>query len=614
MVKGNTCHCWNSQQLQKRGGKEEKMKTTLQKLLTTFCLAIVLALSAPTLAATLGITPGASVAQAASGWGKDENGRYYMHEDKRVTGLAKIKNVTYYFDKNGYCVSGPVRLGKAVYYFRLDNYKLLTGKSGMVRSTTEKNTYYYFSPEKNGKLVTSQWVRYKGKYYYADVNGRIKLGTIKVGGKLYHVTAAGRMTKYGKSSVDNKYYYADSNGVLRTGIQKIGKYGYYFSKTDGSRISSGRIDDSTGTYFINKKTGRAKTGWLQSKGNSYYFGSDFRKVSGFKTISKKLYYFDPKQNNACLKNGWHKIGSSYYYMDKKGVIQTGLFKVGNYTYYANNSGARQKGWQTISGKKYYFDSKTSRMKTGWLTYKKQKYYLNPSKSSASYGAAMTGFVKISGSWYYFNSNGTMKTGWLTENLKKYYFDLKTGKMYTGKHTIDGTTYDFGSSGAITVTPTGAWSIQVNRRQCFVVVYRGNTPVKAFVCSTAADGVSTPTGYFSLLDKLYWHELNGPSWGQYCSHITSDILFHSVPCNSYNNPYSLPASLYNQLGSPASHGCIRLSVKHAKWLFYNCPRGTSVYISDYVAKPTGITIETTPKIPSYQTYDPTDDFSNPYNNY
>ena len=60
-----------------------------------------------------------------------------------------------------------------------------------------------------------------------------------------------------------------------------------------------------------------------------------------------------------------------------------------------------------------------------------------------------------------------------------------------------------------------------------------------------------------------------------------------------------------LGSPASAGCIRLTVKHAKWLYDNVPVGTTVVVSDSIAVPTNVVIEQAPKIPLTQNYDPTD---------
>ena len=576
----------------------------IKKLLSAFCLAAGLVLAAPVLSSTVGIPDTLSTVSAEEGWQQDEKGWYYLQNDTKLVGLQTIGSAKYYFDANGYRVSGPVKIGKYVYYFQPENGMLYTGVSGLKQVGPDKNIYYYFTSSKKGIVTTSKWVNVNGKYYYADANGQIKLGTIKVGSKLYHITAKGRLTSYAKSSFDNKYYYAASNGVLKTGLQKIsGKY-YYFNPKTGMR-QTGRVQIGNKTYYFVSKTGAAKKGWLKAAGKYYYYNSNYEKVSGFQTIKNKRYYFDPKNNDARVQNTWKKIGKYYYYFNTKGVIQTGFFKVGNDTYYATSKGIRKKGWQTVMGRKYYLDKSTGIMKTGWFTYNKKKYYLNPVKTSTTYGAAKTGFVKIQGSWYYFNNDGTMRTGWLISDGKYYYFNKSTGKMLTGKHVIDGKTYDFGKSGAYTKKLTGAWRVEVNRKDCFVVVYRGSTPIKAFVCSTAANRYNTPTGTFSILDKLRWHELNGPSWGQYCSHITSDILFHSVPNRRYNDNHSLKADAYNKLGSPASGGCIRLTVVHAKWLYDNVSVGTKVVISDSIAKPKNVTIEQAPKIPLSQNYDPTD---------
>ena len=115
----------------------------------------------------------------------------------------------------------------------------------------------------------------------------------------------------------------------------------------------------------------------------------------------------------------------------------------------------------------------------------------------------------------------------------------------------------------------------------------------------------------ILDKLRWHTLNGPTYGQFCSHITSDILFHSVPSVVNARPFdnhTLNASAYNQLGTPASAGCIRLTVGHAKWLYDNVPVGSKVVISDSIATPKNVRIEKADKIPLTQNYDPTDPYA------
>lgn len=588
----------------------------IKKLISAFCLAAGLALSVPAFTALPGGSGISSAVQAADGWQQDEQGWYYLQDDERLTGLQKIQDATYFFDDDGYRVTGSVRIDDARLYFNPGSGKLCTGYAGLVQIGKGSDVYYYFSSAKNGSLVTKKWVKYNGKYFYADAEGQVKLGTIKVGKKLYHITPKGRMTSYGQSSYDKKYYYAGSNGVLLTGLRKIGGKQYYFNPKTGER-QTGVVKVGKSVFYFSEKDGTAATGWVKIDGKYYYYKSNYRRATGWNTIDGKKYYFDAKNAGVRVSGKWQKIDKKYYYFNSAGVLQTGFFKVKGKTYYGGTDGARQYGWKVIGDKKYFFNKKNGVMKTGWFYSNGAYFYLNPSTSSSSYGAAKKGWAKISGDWYYFDeTRGSRVTGWLTiDSSKKYYFDKKTGIMYTGKHTIDGQVYDFGTNGALTVT--GPWSIKVQRGnstngyQCFVVVYRGGTPIKSFVCSTAKDGVSTPTGTFSIKDKLYWHELQGPTWGQYCSHITNDILFHSVPNLSYRDPYSLETWEYNKLGSPASAGCIRLSVRHAKWLFDNVPIGTPVTVSDHVPAPSGVTIERPPRQDGSKSYDPTDTFVNPY---
>ena len=101
----------------------------------------------------------------------------------------------------------------------------------------------------------------------------------------------------------------------------------------------------------------------------------------------------------------------------------------------------------------------------------------------------------------------------------------------------------------------------------------NVPIKAMVCSI---GSSTPrSGVYKTPQKSRWGVLIGPVWGQYCTRITGQILFHSVPYLKKEDPSSLEYWEYDRLGEQRSLGCIRLTVADAKWIFDNCPLGTSV---------------------------------------
>ncbi len=104
-------------------------------------------------------------------------------------------------------------------------------------------------------------------------------------------------------------------------------------------------------------------------------------------------------------------------------------------------------------------------------------------------------------------------------------------------------------------------------------------VQTFICSTGM-GNSTPRGYF--LDGFpvnVWHHFEKfDCWAKYSYVIEGDIMFHSVLFDKDDTETLRENSLY-ALGQKASHGCIRLKVKDARWIFQNCKRGTAAIVID-----------------------------------
>ena len=127
-------------------------------------------------------------------------------------------------------------------------------------------------------------------------------------------------------------------------------------------------------------------------------------------------------------------------------------------------------------------------------------------------------------------------------------------------------------------------IMVNRAQSTVTVYGLDedgyytVPVKAMICSTGRKGHATPAGTFTIGGRWTWVHMLDDSYGQYCTQIKGNILFHSV-CYTEKDPSTLMTEEYNGLGAPASLGCVRLQTADAKWIYDNCPRGTTVTIFD-----------------------------------
>lgn len=121
-------------------------------------------------------------------------------------------------------------------------------------------------------------------------------------------------------------------------------------------------------------------------------------------------------------------------------------------------------------------------------------------------------------------------------------------------------------------------VYLNLAEQKTYVYEGSSDnwnlIKTFESSTGLEGKETPKGIFDVTDRGEWFyaeefEQGGKYWVQFMG----DYLFHSVP---YNRDQSVV--LDETLGKPASHGCVRLSVEDAKWLYDNIEDNTKIIIN------------------------------------
>ena len=77
---------------------------------------------------------------------------------------------------------------------------------------------------------------------------------------------------------------------------------------------------------------------------------------------------------------------------------------------------------------------------------------------------------------------------------------------------------------------------------------------------------------------FGHFLSGEA-AQYWSLIRGRTYFHSVLYDEQNEINTYKVESYNALGSKASHGCIRLTVPDARWIWYNISYDTVCEIRD-----------------------------------
>ena len=162
------------------------------------------------------------------------------------------------------------------------------------------------------------------------------------------------------------------------------------------------------------------------------------------------------------------------------------------------------------------------------------------------------------------------------------------------------------------------AIKVNRALNTVTVYgldeNGNhtIPVKAMICSTARKGYYTPLGTFTLIGyRSEWRPMLDGTYGQYATSFNGHYLFHSI-CYEKPSKDAMLREEYNDLGGPASMGCVRLQTVDAKWIYDNCPAGTKVTVYEDpdvpgpLGKPEKLVSHITEQMyAKYNGWDPTD---------
>ncbi|MDD6262172.1 MAG: L,D-transpeptidase [Clostridiales bacterium] len=142
------------------------------------------------------------------------------------------------------------------------------------------------------------------------------------------------------------------------------------------------------------------------------------------------------------------------------------------------------------------------------------------------------------------------------------------------------------------------------------------PLRAMVCSTGSDTPQSGIYSLSYQGQWPWLRLFGNVNGRYCTQITGNILFHSVPYLTYGDKGSLEYWEFDKLGTSASMGCVRLILSDAIWIYNNMRQIAGVeFYSDPVPGPLGKPVA--PKISENEAcrnWDPSDtDPESPWNN-
>ena len=327
-----------------------------------------------------------------------------------------INGSTYYFDADGYMVTGWSAIESNWYYFNasgcmvtnawVGNYYL--GSDGvMARNTWIGNVYV----DASGLRQQNGWI-YNGRWWYRYGDGSYPCSKFDViNGSTYYFDKSGYMVT-GWKSIESNWYYFNASGCMVTNTW----VGDYYLDFDGKMAISQWINDryvgedgawdkskelyvmeqdSLGTRFVNQKTLEyEKDGWIKIKSGSYYVDSNGYALVGTQILEEKTYHFD---ENGKLITGW--------YMENE------------HTYWLDTNGQKISGWKFINSIWYYFDSNTFEM-------------------------ACSGWQQVGSGMYYFLSDGSMKQDWLLLNGSDWYYLGQDGARKTGLITLDSNSFYF----------------------------------------------------------------------------------------------------------------------------------------------------------------------------
>lgn len=381
--------------------------------------------------------------------------------------------------------------------------------------------------------------------------------------------------------------------------------------------STGRVPGISGNVDLNYSYSPFENSY--GGGNTNNGGTTTKYSDGLNEIEGELYYFKNNRIDTSY-TGLAQYGNEWYYIEngkvnwnytglaqhgiewfyiEKGKLNwnhSGIVEYNNQWFYVergrlnwNYTGLGQSGndWYYIVGGRVNWGY------TGLVQKGNEWFYVKGGKLDWNY----TGLVQKGNEWF-FVRNGRLDWGYTGLACNgEYYFYVKNGRLdwsYSGYAQIDGQGeyYEVRNGrlvgGTLTLakmhgvannqdSPTN-YIVIVDRAAHRVGVFKGSkynwADAKYYKCCVGKPSTPTISGtyYIKSRGKYFDTGTKGRCW--YFTQINGNYLFHSVIYDRQNSPKRI---IDNSMDAAVSHGCVRLDLENAKWIYDNIPKNTKVII-------------------------------------
>ena len=357
----------------------------------------------------------------------------------------------YYFDKEGYMLTGRQDIDGKTYFFLPNGVQLRDsiyqqdGKYYYFGSFGEqyKDGYFVFDVPKEGTSET------EAKFRYFSPTGEMAVGLTYAGGGLQYFDENGFQAKGTKYvTPDGKLYFFDKNSgnAYTNRWAEIDGIWYEFNDQGYAQAKKGEFYTTDGsTWFYRDAAGKNVTGALTLDGHDYYFRANGAQVKGeFVTENGKISYYTV-DNGYKVKDKFFEVNGKWYHADKDGNLATGRQTIDHLNYYFNADGSQVKSdfFTLDGGKTWYYAKDNGEIVTGAYSVGGKNYYFKED------GSQVKGdFVKnADGSLSYYDkdSGESLNNRFLTTGNNVWYY-FKDGKAVTGRQNIDGKEYYFDNLG------------------------------------------------------------------------------------------------------------------------------------------------------------------------